>query len=211
MHKNAILPVSLLVVILGFFVILSVSYTEDKPSVNTTQETASLKKSAASQKSAVPTTNTGVVKTIRSAGGYSYIEVDIDGQIFWMAASINSVQPGEKITWGSHAMMTNFTSKAFNQTFSQIMFVDKVVLVSEMVANSHSGTVIEIMNSASYSYIQVDAQGKKIWLAVPTAKINVGQNISWDSTEPMQNFSSRSLNRTFEEIFFVRDVQVDNS
>ena len=67
------------------------------------------------------------------------------------------------------------------------------------------------MSAAGYSYIQVEEQGKKIWLAAPAAKIEVGQSISWNSGPAMHNFTSQSLNRSFDEIFFVSAVQVNQS
>ena len=105
-------------------------------------------------------------------------------------------------------MMKNFTSKALNKTFDQIMFVDKVRNASTPVSNSHSGTVVETMNASGYSYIQVDEQGKRVWLAAPETAISVGQTINWSGGSAMQNFSSRALDRTFDEIFFVGAIQV---
>ena len=89
------------------------------------------------------------------------------------------------------------------------MFVDKVIPTAAMATRSHTGTVLETMNSAGYSYIRVEEQGKKIWLAVPAADIKVGQSISWTSGAAMRNFSSQSLNRSFDEIFFIGAVQIN--
>ena len=125
-----------------------------------------------------------------------------------MAAPISAVKPGDKIAWSGYAMMSNFTSKSLKRTFEQIMFVDRVGSAEALAARGHQGTVLETMNSAGYSYIQVDESGKKIWIAAPVANVMVGQIISWNSGAPMQNFPSNSLNRTFEEIFFVGGFQI---
>ena len=163
---------------------------------------------AAIPASTTPASNSGVVKSIHNAAGYSYIEVDIKGDTFWMAAPISAVKPGDKIAWSGYAMMSNFTSKSLKRTFEQIMFVDRVGSAEALAARGHQGTVLETMNSAGYSYIQVDESGKKIWIAAPVANVMVGQIISWNSGAPMQNFPSNSLNRTFEEIFFVGGFQI---
>ena len=168
-----------------------------------TSTSAVLKKSLAK----TPAQNKGVVISNKMAGGYSYIEVDISGDIFWLATAINDVKPGDKIAWNDYAMMTNFNSKALNREFGQILFVDRVVTESAMASRSHSGIVIEFMNSAGYSYIQVEENGARIWLAAPEAKIEIGQSIRWISGAPMRNFTSQSLNREFNEIFFVSAVQ----
>jgi len=154
-----------------------------------------------------PAQNKGVVKSTEMAGGYSYIEVDISGDSFWLATAISDVKPGDRIAWNDYAMMTNFNSKALNRKFSQILFVDRVVTESAMASRSHSGIVIEFMNSAGYSYIHVEENGTRIWLAAPETKIEVGQSIRWNSGAPMINFTSQSLNREFNEIFFVSAVQ----
>lgn len=160
--------------------------------------------------SATPVANSGVVKSIHNAAGYSYIEVDIKGDTFWMAAPISAVKPGDKIAWSGYSMMSNFTSKGLKRTFEQIMFVDRVGSAEALAARGHQGTVLETMNSAGYSYIQVDESGKKVWIAAPVAKVAVGQIINWNSGAPMQNFPSSSLNRTFAEIFFVGGFQIIN-
>jgi hypothetical protein len=154
-----------------------------------------------------PAQNKGVVKSSEMAGGYSYIEVDISGDIFWLATAISDVKPGDRIAWNDYAMMTNFRSKTLNREFSQILFVDRVMTESSLASRSHSGIVIESMNSAGYSYIHVEENGTRIWLAAPETKIEVGQSIRWNSGAPMRNFTSQSLNREFNEIFFVSAVQ----
>lgn len=160
--------------------------------------------------SATPGANTGIVKSAQVAGSYSYLETDINGSTFWIATTAAAIKPGEKISWNDYAMMKNFNSKALNRTFDQIMFVDRVRTASSQVASAHSGTVLETMNASGYSYIQVDENGRIVWIAAPEMVINVGQNISWSGGAAMQNFSSRSLDRVFDEIFFVGAVKINN-
>ena len=154
----------------------------------------------------VPAQNSGTVKSNQKAGGYSYLEVDIDGEVFWLATAISSIQPGDKIAWKDHAVMANFTSKALGRTFKQILFVAQVMPESDLASRAHSGTVINAMNSAGYSYIQVEENGAQVWLAAPETHIEPGQSIRWDGGAPMRNFTSQSLNRSFDEIFFVSAI-----
>ena len=155
-----------------------------------------------------PALSSGTVKSNQKAGGYSYLEVDIDGEVFWLATAISSIQPGDKIAWKDHAVMANFTSKALGRTFKQILFVARVIPESELASRAHSGTVINSMNSAGYSYIQVEENGAQVWLAVPETHIEPGQSILWDGGAPMRNFTSQSLNRSFDEIFFVSAIHL---
>lgn len=155
-----------------------------------------------------PSANKGTVKSFLNSGGYSYIEVDINGELFWLATSISYIRPGESIVWNDYAIMSNFNSKSLNRVFDKLLFVDRILPESDLSSNQHQGTVIEAVDSAGYSYIHVEENGKKIWLAAPTTKLEPGQTIRWNSGAPMRNFSSTSLHRSFDEIFFVSGVQI---
>lgn len=178
------------------------SARDDAGKTPVTTTTAAREKTAA----AIPARKGGTVKSNRQAGGYSYLEVDIDGEMFWLATAISSIQPGEKIVWKDHAAMTNFTSTSLGQTFEQILFVSRVRPESEMASRAHSGTVINSMSSAGYSYIQVEENGAQVWLAAPETQIEPGQSIRWDGGAPMRNFTSQSLDRSFDEIIFVNAI-----
>lgn len=64
------------------------------------------------------------------------------------------------------------------------------------------GKVIETMDSGGYTYAQIEDKGKKTWVAVPQAKIKKGTVVTFEPGMPMQNFKSKSLNRTFDVIIF---------
>ncbi|MCH7880268.1 MAG: SH3-like domain-containing protein [Proteobacteria bacterium] len=211
MIVSPVVRASLLKTLLPVLFIGLTACSDDSQLVDNPTQAVQASNSTASTRLATPTANTGTVKTIQNSGGYTYLEIDIDGKVFWMASPLSSVQPGEKVTWSDYAMMKNFTSKAIDRTFDQIMFVDKVFSTSAMATSGHSGSVLEITSAGGYSYIQVEEQGKKIWLAAPVAEIEVGQNISWNSGAAMRNFTSKSLNRSFDEIFFVSAVKVNPS
>lgn len=65
-----------------------------------------------------------------------------------------------------------------------------------------SGKVVETMNAGGYTYVCVEKTGKKTWVAVPAMQVIVGQQIAFPSGQEMRNFTSKSLNRTFESIYF---------
>lgn len=162
------------------------------------------KQAAAADK---PARNRGTVLSNQPSGGYSYLEVDVDGTRFWLATGVSAVKPGDRIAWRDYAVMSNFVSKSLNREFDSILFVDRVFPESSLASKSHRGKVVETMNAAGYSYIQVEENGTRVWLAVPVTAIEVGQTISWSSGTPMRNFTSQSLNRSFDEIYFVTAVQ----
>jgi len=69
-------------------------------------------------------------------------------------------------------------------------------------ASPLSGKVVEAMDSGGYTYVNIENDGKKTWVAVPRTKVTVGQNISFLPGAVMSNFQSKTLNRTFESIVF---------
>lgn len=72
----------------------------------------------------------------------------------------------------------------------------------------HRGKVLSTMNSGGYTYIEFDEDGTKRWAACRQADVSVGDTIEFARALPMTNFHSRTLKRTWKEIFFVRRVTV---
>lgn len=70
-------------------------------------------------------------------------------------------------------------------------------------SSSLSGKVVETMNAGGYTYISVvEKNGKKTWVAIPVTKVKVGQKVTYQPGAEMRNFTSKTLNRTFESIIF---------
>jgi hypothetical protein len=65
-----------------------------------------------------------------------------------------------------------------------------------------SGKVVETMNAGGYTYVCLEKRGKKMWVAVPEMKVAVGQKVGFQPGMEMMNFTSKTLNRTFERIIF---------
>ncbi|MDQ1263405.1 MAG: hypothetical protein QG559_406, partial [Campylobacterota bacterium] len=70
----------------------------------------------------------------------------------------------------------------------------------------HVAKVLETMNSGGYTYAKVDEAGATYWIAGPQANITKGSNISFLEQMLMQDFTSKSLNRTFDQILFVSAI-----
>lgn len=69
-------------------------------------------------------------------------------------------------------------------------------------ASSLSGKVVETMDAGGYSYVNLEKNGVKTWVAVPRMKVTVGEEMAFQPGQEMVKFTSRSLNRTFERILF---------
>ena len=67
---------------------------------------------------------------------------------------------------------------------------------------SLSGKVVKTMNAGGYTYVLLEKNGNKTWIAVPEMKVSVGQQMAFQPGQEMLNFTSKSLNRTFDSIIF---------
>lgn len=65
-----------------------------------------------------------------------------------------------------------------------------------------TGRVVQTMNSGGYTYVYLDNKGEKNWVAAPEMQVKVGDELTFKDGGEMRNFASKSLNRTFEKIFF---------
>jgi hypothetical protein len=76
------------------------------------------------------------------------------------------------------------------------------VTTPKQVNSTLSGEIVETMDSSGYTYINIEKDGQKTWVAVPRMKVTLGQDISLKSGMTMKNFRSKTLNRTFDTIIF---------
>ncbi len=72
------------------------------------------------------------------------------------------------------------------------------------------GSILETMNSGGYTYLLLDAGQEKIWVALPETPVSVGQTVACMPGILMQQFSSKTLNRSFERIVFSPGLSDDN-
>lgn len=68
------------------------------------------------------------------------------------------------------------------------------------------GTILEIKDAKGYTYLKINEKGKELWIAIASAPVKVGDRIGYDKRTLMRDFKSKSLNKTFKEIFFASDV-----
>ncbi|MEH6628815.1 MAG: GW dipeptide domain-containing protein [Motiliproteus sp.] len=158
----------------------------------------------------------GRVLSHTSAGGYTYVQAETPTGETWIAAPMFSIKDGDLVRWTGASKMTNFTSKTLNKTFAEILFVARAQVVdakqapavTASSANVNQGEVVATEESGGYTYMQVNTQAGEKWLAVPTTAVKVGDTVSWNGASAMHNFTSKTLNKTFEEILFAGGITV---
>ena len=72
----------------------------------------------------------GRILQVIAGGGYTYLEVAIDGRKGkqWVAMSERKVEKGQTIRFSSPLEMKNFYSKSLDRTFPSIYFLSQVTL-----------------------------------------------------------------------------------
>ena len=178
--------------------------------------------------------NSGEVSEAIPAGNYTYLHVTKDGKGTWLAIPRRDVPVGAEVRYGEGAVMNDFHSGSLNRTFEAVVFLGGVEVAGESAAavapgNSpvpalppghapipaapagqpdlpNVGEVSEAIPAGSYTYLHVMQDGKGTWLAIPRRDIPVGARVRYADEEPMKDFHSSSLDRTFAEVLFLGDV-----
>jgi hypothetical protein len=65
-----------------------------------------------------------------------------------------------------------------------------------------SGKVLERIEASPYCYLRLQTAKGEVWAAVPQAKVEKGEEVTVANPMVMNNFESKTLKRTFPEIFF---------
>lgn len=89
--------------------------------------------------------------------------------------------------------------KAILTIFALVVFVSAGAVFA---SSQLTGEVIETMNSGGYSYVQIEKDGIKTWVAVPQTTVKKGETMTFNPGMQMKNFTSKTLGKTFDAIYF---------
>jgi hypothetical protein len=97
------------------------------------------------------------------------------------------------------------TAGAMNTAVASPAMMEKSAPSGEqkMDVSSIHGSVSEIITASGYTYVAIDVDGKKVWAAGPISSFKIGDHVGFSMEMPIANFQSRSLERTFDRIYFV--------
>ncbi len=70
------------------------------------------------------------------------------------------------------------------------------------------GIVTEVLDTTGYTYIELENGGRRFWIAAPTTQVKPGDHIRFVQSMSMENFTSKTLNRTFRRVIFVSSTMV---
>ena len=74
-----------------------------------------------------------------------------------------------------------------------------------------TGKVLEAIGAAGYTYVRVDTGTAQVWAAGPRVQVAVGDSVSFPQGMEMRGYHSKSLDRTFESLYFVESITVGDA
>ena len=77
------------------------------------------------------------------------------------------------------------------------------LIYAPFILAAETGTVAETLDSGGYVYIRLE---DGVWIAANTFAVSKGDNIEYSGAMEMNEFHSKSLDRTFESILFVSEA-----
>lgn len=173
---------------------------------------------------AAPLPNKGKVLEALNAGDYTYLRVTDAGQEAWIAVNHTPAKEGDFVRYSKGTLMRNFKSKALNRTFEKVLFAGSIrvegdhptVTEAAKILNietapealPNQGRVLSTIPSNAYTYIEVEQEGKTLWLAAPRVSLEEGALIRYGEGAVMTNFYSKKLDREFPEVLFLGGVRV---
>ncbi len=105
---------------------------------------------------------------------------------------------------GTSLMLAGCSDEGSAKKESAAASAEKVAApVAAAKLGPNEGLVTSSVNAGGYTYVEIDQNGKTLWLAGPQSNLQQGSKISWGQGAVMSNFTSKTLNRTFNEIMFV--------
>jgi len=84
---------------------------------------------------------------------------------------------------------------------------DNPAMASPVPEGAVRGTVLETMNSGGYTYVLIETDRNTIWVAGRQIAVQVGDVVQASQGMPMANFESKTLNRTFEVVYFAGTLE----
>ena len=139
---------------------------------------------------------------------------------------MNQHKSGEQLTWGNGLKNGFFTIFVFldnpkhkNMKISIKICILPVIMGILMVScqsatdskdvdlapTAHKVKAEEVIQTTSYTYVRVSADGRDYWTAINKADIREGNTYYWSVGTEMKEFTSKELKRTFRSIVFIQD------
>ncbi len=71
----------------------------------------------------------------------------------------------------------------------------------------HKVVIIESKDGGTYTYLNVEEDGNKYWMAIPNTEVKTGDTYYYDGGMLMEDFESKQLEKTFDKIIFADNIR----
>ncbi|MBK5193008.1 MAG: hypothetical protein JJE07_07315 [Flavobacteriaceae bacterium] len=71
----------------------------------------------------------------------------------------------------------------------------------------HKVVISESADGGTYTYLNVEENGNKYWMAIPNTEVKVGDTYYYNGGMLMENFESKQLEKTFDKIIFADNIR----
>ena len=152
----------------------------------------------------------GEVLEVKDVEGYTYLRLKTKAGETWAAVGTAAVKKGTEVTIENVMVMNDFESKSLKKTFPKILFGSLLVAPSSANANTKSppatavvkGEVLEVKDVDTYTYLRLKTREGETWAAVGKAPVKKGAEVTIEHAAVMNNFESKTLNKTFPTMLF---------
>ena len=79
-----------------------------------------------------------------------------------------------------------------------------VVLPDTVTIN---GQVEEKLDAGNFIFVLIASGKEKVWVTVPKVEVEIGETVTMTDASLLENFHSRTLNRTFEKVMFSSGIE----
>jgi hypothetical protein len=92
-------------------------------------------------------------------------------------------------------------------TAEEAAVADNPALAAPVPEGMVRGTVLETMDSGGYTYVLLETDQDQRWAATQQTAVSVGDVVQMGTAMPMADFTSKTLGRTFDVVYFVDGLQ----
>ena len=70
----------------------------------------------------------------------------------------------------------------------------------------HKAVVEEVMQTSVYTYLLMNENGNKAWIAILKRDVNIGETYYYKEGMEIPDFKSKELDRTFDKVYLVENI-----
>ncbi len=86
--------------------------------------------------------------------------------------------------------------------------IEKEQVSSEQVKPYYMGEIVKVEQGGAYTYLEIkEKNNKSFWIAVNSIEANKGDTVRFQNELVVKDFTSKALNKKFDELMFASNLQ----